>query len=51
MQAITVADILQTIGLPKLWGCYANLLLIFQSFDWLEAFHLDMLQANIFIAV
>jgi len=23
-QAVTVADILQTIGLPKLWGCYAN---------------------------
>jgi len=23
-QAVTVADVLQTIGLPRLWGCYAN---------------------------
>jgi len=28
-----------------------NLLLIFQSFDWLAGFHLELLQAIFFIAV
>jgi hypothetical protein len=28
-----------------------NLLLILQSFDWLAAFHLEILQAILFIAV
>jgi hypothetical protein len=31
--------------------CVEIVLLILQSFDWLAAFHLDLLQAILFIAV
>ena len=38
-------------GCCSVEGGFCSLLLILQSFDWLAAFHLELLQAILFIAV
>ena len=48
---VVMALLLTEFSSPFGFSLPFDLLLISQSFDWLAAFHLELLQANVFIAV